>query len=183
MPRHNVIYVDTIVCLSDGLQGLSRCIVGHPTRVNLTSLSRGNHFHRSIKGAYNCKHSHVRSTPSCFHHSDYISEPKIFLSPASSFAICRETFCTFIKFLAAPLLKITNCLVLSLLTNASLFDSQLNCHSDKWPINAQHSSAISVVISTRCLKSFPWDALVYGSIMAFYLNLQKLGKPERWVML
>ena len=61
MPRHNVIYVDTIVCLSDGLQGLSRCIVGHPTRVNLTSLSRGNHFHRSIKGAYNCKHSRVRS--------------------------------------------------------------------------------------------------------------------------
>ena len=61
MPRHNVIYVDTIVCLSDGLQGLSRCIVGHPTRVNLTSLSRGNHFHRSIKGAYNCKHSRARS--------------------------------------------------------------------------------------------------------------------------
>ena len=30
MPKHNVIYVDTIVCLSDGLQGLSRCIDGHP---------------------------------------------------------------------------------------------------------------------------------------------------------
>ena len=36
---------------------------------------------------------------------------------------------------------------------------------------------------TRRLKSFPWDALVYGSIMAFYLNLEKLGKPERCVML
>ena len=36
---------------------------------------------------------------------------------------------------------------------------------------------------TRRLKSFPWDALVYGSIMAFYLNLEKLGKPERSVML
>ena len=35
---------------------------------------------------------------------------------------------------------------------------------------------------TRRLKSFPWDALVYGSIMAFYLNLEKLGKPERCVM-
>ena len=33
------------------------------------------------------------------------------------------------------------------------------------------------------LRSFPWDALVYGSIMAFYLNLEKLGKPERCVML
>ena len=48
MPRHNVIYVDTTVCLSEGHQGLSRCIVGHPTGVNVTSLSRGNHFHRSI---------------------------------------------------------------------------------------------------------------------------------------
>ena len=37
--------------------------------------------------------------------------------------------------------------------------------------------------TTRRLKSFPWDALVYGSIMAFYLNLEKLGKPERCVML
>ena len=35
----------------------------------------------------------------------------------------------------------------------------------------------------RLLKSFPWDALVHGSIMAFYLNLEKLGKPERCVML
>ena len=40
---------------------LSRCIVGHPTRVNLISLSRGNQFHRSIKGAYNCMHSRARS--------------------------------------------------------------------------------------------------------------------------
>ena len=59
MSMYNVIYVDTIVCLSHGLQGLSRCIVGH--RLLLTSLSRGNHFHRSIKGAYNCKHSRARS--------------------------------------------------------------------------------------------------------------------------
>ena len=36
---------------------------------------------------------------------------------------------------------------------------------------------------TRRLKSFPWDALVYVSIMAFYLNLEKLGKPKRCVML
>ena len=31
---------------------------------------------------------------------------------------------------------------------------------------------------TRRLKSFPWDALVYGSIMAFYLNLEKLGNRK-----
>ena len=40
-----------------------------------------------------------------------------------------------------------------------------------------------VTTLSRRLKSFPWDALVYGSIMAFYLNLQKLGKPERCVIL
>ena len=36
---------------------------------------------------------------------------------------------------------------------------------------------------TPKVVSVPWDALVYGSIMAFYLNLEKLGKPERCVML
>ena len=36
---------------------------------------------------------------------------------------------------------------------------------------------------TRRLKSFPWDALVYASIMKFYLNLEKLGKSERYVTL
>ena len=40
-----------------------------------------------------------------------------------------------------------------------------------------------VLTLTRRLKSFPWDALVYGNTMAFYLNLEKLGKPERCVML
>ena len=33
-------------------------------------------------------------------------------------------------------------------------------------------------MATRRLKSFPWDALVYGSIMAFYLNLEKLGNRK-----
>ena len=32
---------------------------------------------------------------------------------------------------------------------------------------------------TRRLKSFPWDALVYGSIMAFYLNLEKIRKIRK----
>ena len=39
------------------------------------------------------------------------------------------------------------------------------------------------LLITRRLKSFPWDALVYGRIMAFYLNLEKLGNTERCVML
>ena len=39
------------------------------------------------------------------------------------------------------------------------------------------------LVLTRRVKSFPWDALVYGSIMASYLNLEKLGKPKRCVML
>ena len=41
----------------------------------------------------------------------------------------------------------------------------------------------SFLYKTRRLKSFPWDALVYGRIMVFYMNLEKLGKPERCVML
>ena len=32
---------------------------------------------------------------------------------------------------------------------------------------------------TRRLKPFPWDALVYGSIMAFYLNLEKIRKIRK----
>ena len=32
---------------------------------------------------------------------------------------------------------------------------------------------------TRRLKSFPWDVLVYGSIMAFYLNLEKIRKIRK----
>ena len=32
---------------------------------------------------------------------------------------------------------------------------------------------------TRRLKSFPWDALVYGSIMAFYLNLEKIRETGK----
>ena len=128
-------------------------IVGH--RLVLTSLSTGNHFiallrERTIVNI-------PAFTSSCFHHGDYISaQKKIFLSPPFSFAICRETFCTFIinivlqlgEFLALPLLKITNCLVLALLTNASLFDSHLNCLGNY----CHHSSAIFVVTSMRTLQ-------------------------------
>ena len=149
---YNVIYVDTIVCLSHGLQGLSRCIVGH--RLLLTSLSRGNHFHRSIKGAYIWKHSRVRSlllSPRRLHlGAKNISLPSVLLCHLSGDLLYVYNIVLQLgEFLAPPLLKITNCSELSLLTNASLFDSQLNCHSDKWPINALHSSAISVVTSMR----------------------------------
>ena len=154
MPRHNIIYVDTIVCLSDSLQGLSRCLVGHPTRVNLTSLSRGNYFHRSIKGAYKCKNSHVRYlllSPRRLHlEAKNISLPRVLLCHLSGDLLYVYNIVLQLgEFLAPQLLKITNCLLLSLLTNASLFDSQLNCHSDKWPINVQHSRAIFVVTSMR----------------------------------
>ena len=33
------------------------------------------------------------------------------------------------------------------------------------------------------LKTFPWDALVYASMMEFRLIFEKLGKSERCVML
>ena len=32
---------------------------------------------------------------------------------------------------------------------------------------------------TRRLKPFPWDALVYGNIMAFYLNLEKIRETGK----
>ena len=59
-----------------------------------------------------------------------------------------------------------------------------------WASPSHNNLAIWVRVSvtgdahiTRRLKSFPWDALVYGRIMVFYMNLEKLGKPERCVML
>ena len=57
MSRHNHMLLISIQC---NMSLLSRCIVGHPIRVNRTSLSGGSYFHRSIKGAYNCIHFHVR---------------------------------------------------------------------------------------------------------------------------
>ena len=130
MPRHNVIYVDT--SLSDGFQGLSRCIVGHLTRVNLTSLSRGNHFHRSIKGASNCKHSCGRFlllSPRRLHlGAKNISLPSVLLCHLSGDLLYVYNIVLQLgEFLAPPLLKTTNCSELLLLTNASLFDNQLNC--------------------------------------------------------
>ena len=88
---------------------LSLCIVGHPIRVNQTSLSRSNQFHRFIKGGYNGIHSRVRS---------------LLLSPSPPTPLCHllgELLCDYDlvlplgEFLAPTLLKITNCLVLSLL--------------------------------------------------------------------
>ena len=38
-------------------------------------------------------------------------------------------------------------------------------------------------INKSPITSFPWDAFVYASIMEFHLNLEKLGKWERCVML
>ena len=121
---------------------LSRCIVGHPTRVNLTSLSGGSYFHRSIKGAYNCIHFRVRPlllsprrlhlcAKKCFlalHPSlPSVGRPSVRLS--LSFAIGR---------ISSPTIAENNKLfgITTVNLNASLFDRQLNCHSDKWPINS-----------------------------------------------
>ena len=57
MSRHNHML---FMSIQWNMPLLSHCIVRHPTRVNLISLSGGNYFHRSIKGAYNCIHSRVR---------------------------------------------------------------------------------------------------------------------------
>ena len=57
MSVHNHLLFISISC---NMSLLSRCIIGHPNRVNLTSLSRGNQFHCSIKGAYNCIHPGIR---------------------------------------------------------------------------------------------------------------------------
>ena len=133
MSMYNVIYVDTIVCLSHGLQGLSRCIVGH--RLLLTSLSRGNHFHRSIKGAYIWKHSRVRSlllSPRRLHlGAKNISLPSVLLCHLSGDLL-------YVYKISSPTIAENNKLfsIIAVSLNASLFDSQLNCHSDKWPITA-----------------------------------------------
>ena len=122
--------------LSEGHQGLSRCIVGHPTRVNVTCLSRGNHFHRSIKRAYNCKHSRGRSlllSPRWLHlGAKNISLPSVLRYRLSENLLYVYNIVLQLgEFLAPPFLKITNCLVLSIIIS---INSQLNCHSDKWPI-------------------------------------------------
>ena len=100
---------------------LSRCTVGHPTSVNLTSLSRGNQFHRSIKGAYNCMHSRFCSlflSPRRLHlcEKKNVSLPSVLLYHLLGDFLCDDDlFSQLGEFLAPTLLKITNCLVLSLL--------------------------------------------------------------------
>ena len=46
--------------------------------------------------------------------------------------------------------------------------------SSEIKIKRNETKVKSNQIKTRGLKSFPWDALVYRSIMVFYLNLEKL---------
>ena len=109
---------------------LSRCIVGHPTRVNLISLSRGNQFHHSIKGAYNCMHSLVCSL---------LFSPPLRPSLSSFGRTSVQLWFSFaIGQIYSPNIAENNKLfsIIAVNLNASLFDRQLNCHSDKWPINA-----------------------------------------------
>ena len=126
MSRHNHMLFMSIQC---NMSLLSRCIVGHPIRVNLTSLSRGNQFHRSIKGAYNCIHSRVRSL--------LLSPPLRPSLPSVGRTSVRLWFSFATGRISSPTIaenkKLFNIIAVNL--NASLFDRQLNCHSDKWPIN------------------------------------------------
>ena len=138
MSRHNHTLFMSIQCI---MSLLSRCIVGHPTSVNLTSLSRGNQFHRSIKGAYNCIPAFDHSV---FHHGDYISAKKKCFPPlrpslpsVGRFSV-RWWFIFAIGRISSPNIAENNKLfsIIAVSLNASLFDRQLRCHSDKWPINA-----------------------------------------------
>ena len=136
MSRHNRMLFMSIQCITSLF---SRCIVGHPTLVNLTSLSIGNHFHRSIKGAYNCIHSRVRSpllSPRWLHICAK-KKKKGFPPLPSLFAICRSPsvrlwFSFAIGRISSPTIAENNKLfcIITVNLNASLFDSQLNCHSD-----------------------------------------------------
>ena len=121
MLRHNHMLFMSIQC---NMSLLSRCIVGHPTRVNLTSLSRGNHFHRSFKGAYNCIHYRIRPLLLSARRLYLCAKKKKKIVSLPSVPLCHlsgdllygyDLVLQWGEFIAPPLLKITNCLVLSLL--------------------------------------------------------------------
>ena len=141
MSRHNHTLFMSIQC---NMSLLSRCIVGHPTSVNLTSLSRGNQFHRSIKGAYNCMHSRFWSlclSPRRLHlcEKKKICFPPLRPSlPSVGRLSVRWWFILAIGRISSPNIAENNKLfsIIAVSLNASLFDRQLRCHSDKWPVNA-----------------------------------------------
>ena len=125
MSVHNHLLFISISC---NMSLLSRCIIGHPNRVNLTSLSRGNQFHCSIKGAYNCIHPGIRPlflSPRRLHlcakkkkkkKKKNVFHPSVPLCHLSGDLLFGYDLVLLLdEFLAPPLLKITNCLVLSLL--------------------------------------------------------------------
>ena len=94
--------------------------------------------------------------PSCFHHhDDYISAEKIFF-PLPPIPLCHESgdlLCVYHlvhslgEFLAPPLLKIIQIIQYYCCELMRLFYNQLNCHSDKWPNNANtRVASLSVVL-------------------------------------
>ena len=124
---------------------LSRCIVSHPTRVNLSF--KGNHFLLllSARRLYLCAR-----------------KKKLFPSPPSLFAIFRETFYRLWFSFAtgriySPMIaenkKMFNIIAVNLI--ASLFDSQLNCQL-MWPINA--NTRVSSLLWLQCLQwELQWE--------------------------
>ena len=139
MLRHNHILFMSIQC---NMSWLSRCIVGHPICVNRTSLSEGSYFHRSIKGAYNCIYFLVRPlllSPRRWH----LCAKKCFWAlhpslPSVGRPSVRLSFSFAIGRISSPTIAENNKLfgITTVNLNASLFDRQLNCHSDKWSIKS-----------------------------------------------
>ena len=103
----------------------------------------------------------LRSPPSYFHHGDYISAqknvslPSVPLSHPSGDLLCGYDLVLQLgEFLALTIAENNKLFsVIAVNLNASLFDSQLNCHSDKWPINA--NTRVSVVTSMRTSMRAP----------------------------
>ena len=121
MSRHNHTLFMSIQC---NMSLLSRCIVGHPTSVNLTSLSRGNQLNFIALLKERTTVCIPAFDHSVFHHDDYISAKKkkyvslpcaLLYHLLGDFLCDDDLFWQLGEFLAPTLLKITNCLVLSLL--------------------------------------------------------------------
>ena len=128
MSRRNHMLFMSIQC---DMSLLSRCIVGQPTRVNLTSLPRGNHFHRSIKGAYKC-FSFTTAITSLRKKKIYISLPSVLFCHLLGDLLCGYEISFAIGRISSPTIAENNKLssIIAVNLNASFFDSQLHCHTD-----------------------------------------------------
>ena len=142
MSRHNHMLLISIQC---NMSLLSHCIFSWSSdscQPNLSFKVFFLGFHRCIKGEYNCVHPRICPLlllpqllhlilifPSLRPSLPSVERPSVRL--LFSFAIGR---------VSSPRLSENNKLfnIIAVNLNASLFDRQLNCHSDKSPINANN---------------------------------------------